>query len=113
MKFRIWNVENQRMLSWEAILDRTVGSLFTDHNIFMYYTGMHDISGTEVYEGDIVEDAGGRKLQIKYGTYWAYCPVSKCKIDNVGFYAEADGLPKMPLGPLSEYARIIGNIYEH
>ena len=34
-------------------------------------------------------------------------------MDNVGFYVEATGYPQMPVGPLSEYAKVIGNVYEN
>lgn len=81
-------------------------------------TGKIDISGQEVFEGDIVESHLGGQVSvdniiIKYGVYQAYCPVEKCYIDNVGFYASGRGLPDMPIGPLEDYAKVIGNITDN
>ena len=39
----------------------------------------------------------------------AYCPADKTYMDNVGFFAEAEGYPQMPIGDLSAYALKIGN----
>lgn len=50
---------------------------------------------------------------VKYGTYEAYCPADEGYMDNVGFYVEAVGYPQMPVGPLSDYAKVIGNMWEN
>ena len=34
-------------------------------------------------------------------------------MDNVGFYVSVKGLPDMPLGPVEDYAKVIGNILEN
>lgn len=80
--------------------------------------GKHDISGKEVFEGDIIESHQGSQILaivmvIRYGTYEAYCPADGCYMDNVGFYVEAVGYPQMPLGPLEDYAKVIGNIFDN
>lgn len=111
MKFRAWDMKSKKMLSWEEIRHLPAESLFSDVSskrlIPLRCTGERDACGTEVYEGDIIEDAAGRKFEVKYGKYWSYCPESKCKIDSVGFYLRAPGLPKMPIGPLEDYAKVI------
>lgn len=81
-------------------------------------TGKKDISGQEVFEGDIIEShLGGQILAdnmiIKYGVHQAYCPVDKCYMDSVGFYASGKGLPDMPIGSLEDYAKVIGNITDN
>lgn len=86
--------------------------------ILMKNTGKQDISGEFVYEGDFIESHQGAQILdilmlVKYGTYEAYCPADKAYMDNVGFYVEAIGYPQMPLGPLSDYAKVIGNVYEN
>jgi len=83
----------------------------------MKNTHKPDISGTDVYEGDFIESHQGTKILdirmlVKYGTYEAYCPADDCYMDNVGFYVETVGYPQMPVGPLHDYAKVIGNIYE-
>ena len=86
--------------------------------VLMKNTGKQDISGECVYEGDFIESHQGTQILdilmlVKYGTYEAYCPNDDAYMDNVGFYVEAVGHPQMPVGPLEEYAKVIGNVYEN
>lgn len=86
--------------------------------VLMKNTGKQDISGAFVYDGDFIESHQGSQvldilMLVKYGTYEAYCPADDAYMDNVGFYVEAVGYPQMPVGPLSEYAKVIGNKYEN
>lgn len=82
-------------------------------------TGKEDISGRKIYQGDIIESRlpNGQVLAlnmvIKYGTYKAYCPTDEEYMDSVGFYVAAEGYQDMPLGPVEEYAKVIGNIYDN
>lgn len=86
--------------------------------VLMKNTGKPDISGEFVYEGDFIESHQGTQILdilmlVKYGTYEAYCPADEGYMDNVGFYVEAVGYPQMPVGPLSDYAKVIGNMWEN
>lgn len=86
--------------------------------VLMKNTGKTDIQGEFVYEGDFIESHQGIQILdvlmlVKYGTYEAYCPADDCYMDNVGFYVEAVGYPHMPLGALSDYAKVIGNMCEN
>lgn len=78
-------------------------------------TGKCDISGQEVFENDIIErHMADRILEgnliIRYGTWQAFCPVDQCFMDSVGFYTIGEDLPDMPIGPLEDYACVIGNL---
>lgn len=86
--------------------------------ILMRNTEKQDISGEFVYEGDFIESHQGTQILdvlmlIKYGTYEAYCPADKEYMDSIGFFAEAEGYPQMPIGPLEDYAKVIGNVFEN
>lgn len=75
-------------------------------------TGQKYMDGEVAFQGDIFESqVDGTIMILRYGTYQAYCPVDKCYMNSVGFYAEAEGLPPMPIGDLSDYALKIGDIY--
>lgn len=83
------------------------------------YTGRQDRSGKEVFQGDVIEShlPDGRILAenmvIEYGIYQSYCPADKAFMDSIGFYVSKSGYPDMPLGPLEEYAKVIGNCFDH
>lgn len=76
-------------------------------------TGKKDMSGQEVFEGDVIENPYGVCMKICYGTYEAFCPVDGCYMDNVGFYAVGKNLPDMPIGNLEDYAIVIGSVYDN
>lgn len=81
--------------------------------ILMRYTGKHDMAGKEVYEGDVIENLYGIRMEIRYGLYDAYCPANRYYMDSVGFYAVGEGLPEMPIGCLEDCAMVIGNVWEN
>ena len=59
-KFRVWdNVAKKMYYSEMEQYDDEIGFRFkhfmTDTPIYMQYTGIKDINGKEIYEGDIVE----------------------------------------------------------
>lgn len=86
--------------------------------VLMKNSGKQDISGAYVYEGDFIESHQGTQvldilMLVKYGTYQAYCPADDAYIENVGFYVVAAGYPQMPVGPLSDYAKVIGNVCQN
>lgn len=93
--------------------------LNSETHILQRSTEKHDISGKEIFEGDIIEGhtPNGQILAlnmvIRYGTYQAYCPVDREYMDSVGFYVSAPGYPDMPVGTLEDYAKVIGNIFEN
>lgn len=77
-------------------------------------TGKEYMNGETAYEGDIYKNPKcGVVFVLKYGTYTAYCPEDNTYMDNVGFFAEAEGYPQMPIGDLSTYALKIGNIFDN
>lgn len=94
------------------------GELLVDELTIGRGTGKEDISGQEIYQGDIIESHLGDKvfadnMVINYGIYQAYCPADQCYMDNVGFFVSGENLPDMPLGQTKEYAKVIGNVTDN
>lgn len=106
IKFRAWNGEDKimrKVLSVNffqdsniahIVLDKKEGviTLFNDF-ILMQFTGLSDKNGKEIYEGDIVETAGGQKLKVYFE-------------DGLYFPFYVKGIDKSKL-------KVIGNIYEN
>lgn len=89
-----------------------VGAYKTDASTVCKCTGKYDLAGQLVFQNDVIENKNGYRMIIRYGTYAAYCPIDCEYEESVGFYAEAAGLLQMPIGDLSEYARVIGNLVD-
>lgn len=118
MNFRVWDMISHKMLPWGEVMHLPAWEIFPgtpEQRAFavMHSTGKMDSGGVEVFEGDIIENPNGMQMKISYGTYQGYCPEDKCMMNSVGFYAEAPGYPPMPIGPLEDYANVVGNIYEN
>lgn len=113
-KFRIWDKTNKEMLEWEELdLNKERGedeiTIFEPtgqfaHPIFFYdamqSTGLKDISGAEIYEGDIVKNVYDEIYLVK----WL----------DAGFYLEErynGGFDYFIMFDSTEY-EVIGNVFE-
>jgi len=56
IKFRAWEENGKNMIHYDEVGDHTLNSLTEElPYILMQYTGLKDINGKEIYEGDIVQ----------------------------------------------------------
>lgn len=110
IKFRVWDKKNQYMskvmtISWrnnkiETLHYSNKGGVYLRENdaILMQYTGLKDVNGKEIYEGDIVKytyenlEVAFIKGMFRVGYY-----------DLRPDYFTEDG----------RTLKVIGNIYEH
>lgn len=103
IKFRAWDKKKKEMITKMYIkriniYEETLNNLFEDKDVvFMQYTGLKDINGKEIYEGDIIKNPHGKSV-IEY-IYSSFHPLD-----------ESDGYNS---GYKSEEVEVIGNIYEN
>ena len=77
-KFRVWDILNRRMLKWGDIFNLQAWEIFPgtpEQRAFkvMQYTGLKDINGVEVYEGDILQDKGAYICVVRYKDFQYVC----------------------------------------
>lgn len=114
IKIRAWDTVNKRMQSWEELL---AGKEFKAKLqnpekyglVLMMYTGLTDINGVDIYEGDILKGIcfflGYGASKTDAGDYW---------IENEVKYINGEFLCRVfDLHSLNSTTSIIGNIYEN
>lgn len=123
IKFRAWDKNEECLMTWEEIMSvkynmlwyknnkgkDLVNCLFTDNSyILMQFTGIYDINGKEIYEGDIVIVPGDvyghkeRKAKVIYDEDGCYT-----------LYDTNDGYGIVHQHWYWERVEVIGNIYEN
>ena len=107
IKFRVWDKEGgtDGMISWDLIkkLEFSMGELLEEEkSIVMQFTGLYDMDGKEIYEGDII----GTEVGIKYKDYevvefkkGGFSPL--CSDSDYEYAYE------------STHYKVLGNIYEN
>lgn len=106
IKFRAWDIENERMYNVEGITFSGRGTVILQYGPvikkhledvrLLQYTGLRDKNGKEIYEGDIVKTSKG------------FLPVI---FSNGSFRTDEDTIWAGLVGAQS--VEIIGNIYEN
>lgn len=111
IKFRAWDYEIFQMYDDEQIIIQG-GTVFigrmkcinkiSDDVKLMQYTGLKDKNGVEIYEGDIIEFAYGKKLvsEVRHSNMFGYEVANK---DN----------SILGLILVNGICEVVGNIYEN
>lgn len=121
LKFRKWDKRTKTMSKVEN-LDLRPGQTYTDDPVVMQYTGLKDVNGKDIYEGDIlclpthyriimsnVDRWVDEFLEVKYSSLFGGFIVlpSEKSLSKYLF----DGFDKN--GFYHKYPKIVGNIYQN
>ena len=106
IKFRYWN--GKKMLGQEAIINHLNKYIARNDEYLMQSTGLFDINGAEIYEGDVVKHSTIKKnLTVEYIK-------NKCKFEAVKKQeGEFDVMYNLTEDMASKRLEVIGNIYEN
>ena len=106
IKFRAWDKSNEEMFNVESInfqerrvYKDTVTYCKFDNIELMEYTGLKDLAGKEIYEGDILFESSGDEYY-------------KVVFENGSFRAEVDEY-SLDLEDYAHICEVVGNIYEN
>ena len=106
IKFRAWDKGyNRREMVGPFILPHAPDSVrqFSWDFDFMQYTGLKDINGTEIYEGDVVNTVSAAPVIYQQIIYF---PPEFMLQDKYGFH-------RLLAGVTEEFYEVIGNIHEN
>lgn len=107
IKFRAWLTDEKKYMDWEQILeDNEMPEILNNElsNVILeQYTGLKDMNGKDIYEGDVIKNPGV-EYPSKIESYFD---------DNCGCCSNVYGydLPESSKYIASKY-EIIGNIHE-
>lgn len=73
-------------------------------------TGFRDAEGREIFEGDVLETANGRRMEVRFGVH----PNEEDSEYELGFFVAHAGKTQLRNGFLfwKDRGRVIGNVFE-
>lgn len=110
LKFRKWDKQSKTMSDVE-VLDLRIGQTYTDNPVIMQATGFKDVTGKEIYEGDILKLTSAanydeeKYVEVKYSATWGGFMILPARIPLSIYVFDKDAYYKNP--------KIVGNIYQN
>ncbi|MFA5422218.1 MAG: YopX family protein [Bacilli bacterium] len=113
LKFRAWNKENKKMYIPECIVDGKAGEVIygeiisiSSEDTVMQYTGLKDMNGVGVFQGDILNLYNVFKTPMRMGVV----KYDIARASNVIYYKESNcGFDINAF----EHIEVVGNIFEN
>lgn len=114
IKFRAWDKECYQkelcMYSWKEMNEVQFDTMFENPRyVLMQYTGLKDINGRDIYEGDIVQMSTSWNSSEQYTKKYGYIRVVEW--DNKS--AKFTNVIAEKVDPYYDLIEVIGNIYEN
>jgi uncharacterized phage protein (TIGR01671 family) len=108
LKFKVWLLGTCEMLIGvytipELMRQFRKQDVLDNGQIFLQYTGLKDLNGNEIYEGDIIKKTYGSSVPF-FVVAWH---------NERAMFIQQDGYNEPLFQIETGYIEIIGNIYEH
>ncbi len=116
IKFRAWSRQEKEMVYAEPCeFDKSIWSRTDDKIPLMQFTGLHDKTGKEIWEGDVVDDGDGAAIVEWLPGHCSFVlkPLWENPEHSYYWFNKGTFSPKDANRTKLTETEVLGNIYEH